>query len=154
MQRNITISVYAFHRGTSKSNEAMAFRRWFYKLSELWSLVQGKIPFMVVTATASRQTKETITSVLRFGNFVDVSESRNKPNICYSIQTMDKRTPLLQYFQWILSELKEKKVGQKEQLYIAKPKSNVQHYKTIRSSCKKWVTQFLPMTAKILENDS
>ena len=65
MQRNMTISFYAFYRGTSKSKEAMAFRRWFYKLSELRSLVQNKIPFMTVTATASKQTKETITSVLR-----------------------------------------------------------------------------------------
>ena len=111
MQRNMTISFYAFYRGTSKSKEAMAFRRWFYKLSELRSLVQNKIPFMAVTATASTQTKETITSVLRFGNFVEVSQSPNKPNICYSIQTMDKRTPLLQYFQWILNELTEKKGG-------------------------------------------
>lgn len=33
----------------------MAFRRWFYKLSELRSLVPNKIPFMAVTATATRQ---------------------------------------------------------------------------------------------------
>ena len=72
----------------------MAFRRWFYKLSELRSLVPNKIPFM-----------ETITSVLRFGNFVEVSESPNKANICYSVQTMDKRNPLTQYFQWIMNEL-------------------------------------------------
>ena len=77
----------------------MAFRRWFYKLSELRSLVPNKIPFMAVTATATRQTKETITSVLRFGKFVEVSESPNKANICYSVQTMDKRNPLIQYFQ-------------------------------------------------------
>lgn len=107
----MTISLYAFYRGTSKSKEAMAFRRWFYKLSKLRSLVRNKIPFMAVTATASRQTKETITSVLRFGNFVEVSESPNKSIICYIIQTMDKHTPLLQYFQWILNELKEKKGG-------------------------------------------
>lgn len=107
----MTISINAFFRGMFNSKEAMAFRRWFYKLSNLRSLVQNKIPFMAVTATASRQTKETIPPVLRFGNFVEVSERPNKPNICYSIQTMDKRTPLLQYFQWILNELKEKKVG-------------------------------------------
>ena len=100
-----------FCRGTSKSKEAMAFRRWFYKLSELRSLVPNKIPFMAVTATATRQTKETITSVLRFGNFVEVAESPNKANICYSVQTMDKRNPLIQYFQWILNELRENRGG-------------------------------------------
>lgn len=49
---------------------------------------------MALTATATRQTKET-TSVLRFGKFVEVSESPNKANICYSAQTMDKRNPLI-----------------------------------------------------------
>ena len=127
----------------------MAFRRWFYKLSELRSLVPNKIPFMAVTATATRQTKEAITSVLRFGKFVEVPESPNKANICYSIQTMDKRNPLIQYFQWIMNELKEKRGGTEEQLYIAKPLSSVQH--CIPSLHKKWVTQYLPMTTKIPE---
>ena len=114
MQRKRALSLllfFYFYRGTSKSKEAMAFRRWFYKLSELRSLVPNKIPFMAVTATATRQTKEKITSVLRFGKFVEVSESPNKANICYSVQTMDKRNPLIQYFQWIMSELKEKRGG-------------------------------------------
>lgn len=63
---------------------------------------------MAVTATATRQTKETTTSVLRFENFVEVSESLNKANICYRVQIVDKHNPLIQYFQWILNELKEK----------------------------------------------
>ena len=73
---------------------------------------------MAVTATASKQTKETLISVLRFGNFVEVSESPNKSNICYSIQTIDKRTPLLQYFQWILNELREKEMDRNGHNYI------------------------------------
>ena len=95
----------------------MTFRRWFYKLSQLQSLVPSKILFMAVTGTATRQTKETITSVLQFENFVEVSESLNKANICYSIQTMDKRNPLIQYFQWISNELKEKR-GRTERTII------------------------------------
>ena len=98
----------------------MAFRRWFYKLSELRSLAQNKIPFMAVTAAASKQTKETITSALHFGNFVEVSESPNKPNICCSIQTMDKCTLLLQYFQWIMNELKKKKWDRKNNYILSK----------------------------------
>ena len=54
---------------------------------------------MAVTATATRQTKETITSVLRFGKFVEVSESPNKANICYSVQTMDKHNLRIHQFQ-------------------------------------------------------
>ena len=77
------------YRGTSKSQDAIAFRRWcFFKLSELRSFVRNNIPLMAVTATATRKTKVTIISVLRLGKFVEVSQSANKPNIAFGVQTM------------------------------------------------------------------
>ena len=69
---------------------------------------------MAVTATATRQTKETITSVLWLEKFVEVSESTNKANICYSVQTMDKRNLRIQQFQWILNELVDIEWTEKE----------------------------------------
>lgn len=72
-------------RGTSTSQDVVAFRRWFYKLSELRSLVSNKVPFMAVTATATKKTKETIVTVLRVSNFVEVSETPNKVNISYGV---------------------------------------------------------------------
>lgn len=66
-------------RGTSQTQDAVAFRRWFFKLSELRFLVSDNIPFMDVTATATRRTEETIISVLRLGKFIEVSESPNRP---------------------------------------------------------------------------
>ena len=60
---------------------------------------------MAATATATRQTKETITSALWFEKFVEVSERTKKANICYSVQIMDKRNLRIQQFQWILNEL-------------------------------------------------
>ena len=71
-------------------------------------MVPKNIPFMAVTATATRKTKDTITSVLRLGKFVQVSESPNKP----------KQNSLTQYFQWILDE--KKGVQQNEQSYTDK----------------------------------
>ena len=102
---------------------------------ELHSLEPNKIPYMALTATATRQTKETITCPLLW-KFVEVSESPNKATVCYSAQTMDKRNPLIQYFQWVLNELKEKRDGTERTIILR----------------KKWMTQYLPMTAKILEN--
>ena len=93
----------------------MAFRRWFFKLSEIQSLVSKNVPFMAVTATATRKTKETIITVLRLSKFVEVSESPNKANISFSVQYMMNQNSLIQYFQWILDELMEKTVLQKEQ---------------------------------------
>ena len=68
----------------------MGFRRWFFKLSEIRSLVSKNVPFMAVTATATRKTKETIITVLRFSKFVEVSESPNKANISFGVQYMMK----------------------------------------------------------------
>ena len=104
------VVIFCFvYRGTSKSQEAVAFRRWFFKLSEIRSLVSKNVPFMAVTATATRKTKETIITVLRLSKFVEVSESPNKANISFGVQYMMKQNSLIQYFQWILDELMEKK---------------------------------------------
>ena len=87
------IVIFCFvYRVTSKSHEAVGFRRWFFKLSEIWSLVSKNVPFMAVTATATRKTKETIITVhvLRFSKFVEVSESQNKANISFGVQYMMK----------------------------------------------------------------
>ena len=51
---NPNFSLLSCFRGTSKSQSAVAFRRWFYKLSELRSLVNKEVPFMAVTATATQ----------------------------------------------------------------------------------------------------
>ena len=66
-------------RATSQTQDAVAFRGWFFKLSELRFLVSDNIPFMAVTATATRRTEETIISVLRLGKFIEVFESPNRP---------------------------------------------------------------------------
>ena len=95
-------------------------RQWpsddvFFKLSEIRSLVSKNVPFMAVTATATRKTKETIITVLRLSKFVEVLESPNKANIYFGVLYMMKQNSLIQYFQWILDERMEKRVQQKEQ---------------------------------------
>lgn len=82
---------------------------WFFKLSGLRSLVRNNIPFMAVTATATRKRKDTNIPALRLRKFVEVSESLNKPNIAFRGQTMVKQNSIIQYFNWILDELKEKR---------------------------------------------
>ena len=98
------------YRGTSKSQDAVAFRRWFFKLSELQSLVHNNIPFMAVTATATRKTKDTIISGLRLGKFVEVSQSPNKSNIAFGVQTMVKQNSIIQYLTGFWMNLRKKGV--------------------------------------------
>ena len=87
---NPNLSLLSCFRGTSKSQSAVAFRRWFYKLSELRSLVNKEVPFMAVTATATQKTKDTIVTVLRLQDFVDVTQSPNKPNIAFAVHYINR----------------------------------------------------------------
>ena len=105
------LRIQVVYRETSISQDAVVFRRWFYKLSELRSLVSNKVPFMAATATATKKTKETIVTVLRLSNFVEVSETPNKVNISYGVQYMMKQNSLIQYFNWLFEEIKEKQVS-------------------------------------------
>ena len=61
-ERCLLLYCHSMFRGTSKTQDAVAFRRWFFKLTELRFLVSDNIPFMAVTATATRRTKETTIS--------------------------------------------------------------------------------------------
>lgn len=94
--------------GTTNSQTNVAFRKWFFRLSELRSLT--KAPVMALTATATKSTRETIYNVLRF----DVSscsyfgDSPNKKNITYGVQKIDKNTRPIEYFSSLIEELTEK----------------------------------------------
>ena len=94
------------YRGTSMDRKAQAFRRWFYNLGELRSLVPKAVPVMAITATATAKTKAVIKTVLHLQNCVEISQSPNKPNITYSVQYMDNNVPVEQYFGWLVEELR------------------------------------------------
>lgn len=89
----------------------MAFRRWFFKLSELRSLVTKNTVFMAVTATATQKTRYIICNVLRLQDFVDIFQSPNKANITFAVQYMNKQITLIDHFKWLLLELKNEKAS-------------------------------------------
>jgi len=65
---------------------------------------------MAITATATKMTKKTIISVLRFAKeYVEIANSPNKENISYSVQYMDKQAPIEDYLIWLVKELQDKK---------------------------------------------
>lgn len=92
-------------RGTSKSASKAAFRERFSRLHELRSLVPPGTPFTALTATATQATKETIFSVLRMKDCVEICNSPDKANITYSVLYMDKNTATEEYFEWIVTDV-------------------------------------------------
>ena len=97
-------------RGQSKSQKYAAFRVWFARLQEFRSLLP-ECPFIALTATATRDTREAIFESLLFNNPCMVLESPNKENISYVVHYMKKTSSLSEYLSWIADEVIEHGTG-------------------------------------------
>ncbi len=93
-------------RGKSSSNKLAAFRECFMKLGELRSLIPTK--FVVLTATATEETKQEIFEVLLMADPYVIAESPNKTNITYSVSYINKYDKLNEVFKWLIDELLDK----------------------------------------------
>ncbi|XP_068747499.1 ATP-dependent DNA helicase Q5-like isoform X2 [Montipora capricornis] len=91
------------HWGKSKSNNLAAFRVWFSRLHEMRSLLP-RTPFVALTATATKDTRDTIFEVLIMKEPHIVEENPNKPNIAYVVKYMERNARLSDYFHWIAKE--------------------------------------------------
>ena len=92
--------------GTSNNNEKeSAFRRWYSRLNELKLLVCD-VPFLALTATATKKTRDKIFELLEFKSPKEVLESQNKPNVRYSVQKLDNSQPIIDNFHGIILELR------------------------------------------------
>ena len=93
-----------FFRGTSNNSSMAAFRETFSELHEIRSLAPS-VNIMALTATATRETRETIMDVLLMDHPYVIFESPGKPNIAYSVYYIPKDRSLEDYFQWLGDEL-------------------------------------------------
>ena len=71
-------------------------------------MVPSGLPFLALTATASKTTKKDIYEVLEFKSPCEVVESPDRRNIVYSTQLMEKGRDVMDYFWWLLSDIKDK----------------------------------------------
>jgi len=83
---------------------------WFARLQEFRSLLP-ECPFIALTATATRDTREAIFESLLFNNPYMVLESPNKENISYVVHYMAKTSSLSDYLSWIADEAIEHGTG-------------------------------------------
>lgn len=88
----------------------LTFRVWFTRLQEFRSLLP-ECPFIALTATGTRDTRETIFESLLFNNPCMVLESPNKENISYVVYYMKKTSSLSDYLSWIADEVIEHGTG-------------------------------------------
>ena len=67
-----------------------------------------RTPFVALTATATKDTGDTIFEVLIMKEPHIVEENSNKPNIAYVVKYMERNACLSDYFHWIAKEVIDK----------------------------------------------
>ena len=98
--------MYFVCRGLSNASKG-PFRKWYGCLGELRFLVPKECGIMVVTATATKETKEQILDTLHLPADITVIEkSPNRENLFYTKQYLDKNDPLEKQFGSLNNELK------------------------------------------------
>lgn len=108
-----------------------AFRSVYADLQELRTLAPS-IRMMALTATTTKETKQTIIDVLRMTNVYEVAESPNKDNITYVVNYMPNDSDVQDYFSWIIQEIKEGKT-EKTIVYCQTIKQCSIIYSTLRA---------------------
>ena len=99
-----------FNRGLpgNKGSNEVPFRKWYGCLGELQSFFPQQCKLMILTATATKDTKEQILSALHLtaedGYFIEQSPDRE--NIQYSVQYLEKNEPMETAFASMIQDLK------------------------------------------------
>ena len=97
---------YLVCRGLSNASKG-PFRKWYGCLGELKSLIPKECSIMVLTATATKGTKEQILDALHLpADITMIEQSPSRENLCYIKQYLDKNDPLEKKFGSLIDELK------------------------------------------------
>ena len=92
-------------RGYS-SHQAEAFRGCYSQLSELWSLVYQRVPVLALTATATKDVRNSIVKSLALDCPKIISSTPERKNIRYTVIKVTTRDPK-NFLDHIIKDLKE-----------------------------------------------
>ena len=93
--------------GISSANDKKhAFRKWYSKINEAKSLTE--VPFMALTATATKPTKDKIFELLECTCPVEIQECPNKNNISYCVQALNQILTVAENFRCVIDQILRK----------------------------------------------
>ena len=93
------------YRGQSGNKGNVAFRIWYNNIQELRSLLPSNTPFIALTATAMKSTREKICEALHMDNPELIIVSPERSNISYAVVKMSNQVNVMEYFDWLLEAL-------------------------------------------------
>lgn len=85
-----------FCRGLSDDTKRSPFRKWYGYLGEIQLLIPKACGIIILTATATKNTKKQILDTLHLlpDEVAIVEQSPSRPNLCYVKQYLDKMSDL------------------------------------------------------------
>ena len=97
-----------FCRGLSDDTKKSPFSKWYGYLGEIRSLIPKACGIIILTATATKNTKKQILDTLHLlpDEVAMVEQSPSRPNLCYVKQYLDKNEPLEKQFASLINDLK------------------------------------------------
>jgi hypothetical protein len=83
------------YRGQSGNSGSIAFRVWYNKIQELRSLLPSNTPFVALTATAMKSTREKICNALNMRSPEFIMVSPERINISYAVVKMSNQVNVI-----------------------------------------------------------
>ena len=101
------LKVFCFYRGFS-TGKKIPFRKWYGCLSELRSLIPDDCQLLILTATATAETKQQIAASLQLNldEIKMIEESPDRANLFYVAQYVDKNDSIEGAFSSLIFEVK------------------------------------------------
>ena len=102
---NIKFHHFLFSGRGDKKRRRPAYRPCYGQLGEMRSLVDGTVPVIALTATATKATREIIMSDLCLKNCIQIILNPGKANVKYSMENC--RKDVTENFKWLLDLMKQ-----------------------------------------------
>lgn len=98
-------------RGLS-TGKKVPFRKWYGCLGEMRSLIPKQCQIMILTATATKATKQQILATLQLSldEVKMIEKSPDRPNLSYVAHYLDKNEPIEAAFSSLICEVKSRNV--------------------------------------------
>lgn len=124
---------FNFFRGKGHVSEE-AFRADYGRLEELRSLMRKELPFITLTAAATAATKAGIINDLCLQGCIEVFDSPNRPNTCYSVVEVNI-DDLYSPFCWLIEMLEKNNVSTPKVIILCRRRQHMKYFFELFSRC-------------------
>ena len=138
--------MFVFHllyRGEDHAGREAPFRVDYSRLAELRSLLKKEVPFITLTATATKSTKNIIINSLCMKGCVEILANPNRPSTRYSVAVIDI-DDLYSSFRWLIEQLQNHNVNTPKVVFFCRQKQHMRDLFELFSVCLGGKAYYMP----------